>query len=142
MILNYTTTISADKTVAEIQGMLARAKAQAIMNEYEDGVLSALSFRIPTALGVMTFRLPANIDRVHEILRKSTKVPKRLQTRDQASKVAWRILKDWLKAQLALVEVGMVEIQQVFLPYAQDQQGRTVYENLLEKRFSGLLLKA
>jgi hypothetical protein len=32
-ILNYTTQISAEKTVTEIQAMLAKAKAQAIMTE-------------------------------------------------------------------------------------------------------------
>lgn len=52
-ILNYTTQIAAEKTAAEIQSMLAKAKAQAVMSEYDDdGVLCAISFRIKTGEGI------------------------------------------------------------------------------------------
>src|SRR5438067_7715783 len=35
-----------------------------------------------------------------------------------AIRVAWRIIHTWVKAQLALVEINMVTIPQVFLSYA------------------------
>lgn len=44
-LLNYTTTIAAHTTVAEIQQMLAKAGANAILSEYDDdGYIVALSF--------------------------------------------------------------------------------------------------
>jgi hypothetical protein len=139
-ILNYTTSISATKTVTEIQTMLANHKAQAVMSEYDDdGVLIALSFRIKTGCGVLSFRLPSNVQRVYQVLVRQ-KVPRGLQTKEQASRVAWRIVKDWLAAQLALVSAEMVEIEQVFLPYAQDNSGVTLYENLRDRQFAGLAL--
>ena len=137
-ILNYTTTIAPEKTAAEIQKKLAQAKAQAILCEYDDeAVVCAMSFRIVTPHGVIFFRLSANANGVYRSLQKSN-APKRLKTRDQAARVAWRILKDWIEAQLAIVEAEMASITEVFLPYAQDATGQTVYQNLEKSEFKQL----
>ena len=46
-ILDYSTRVPVARTVAEIEGKLAKAKAEAILKEYDsDGMVSALSFRI------------------------------------------------------------------------------------------------
>lgn len=139
-ILNYTTSISSEKTVSEIQTILAKANATAILTEYEDGVLSALSFRIITSSGMFSFRLPANIHKFYQVMIRDKKIPSKLRTKEQASRVAWRIMKDWIQAQLAIVTAEMVDIQQVFLPYAQDSNGVTVYEALKGSSFKGLCL--
>jgi hypothetical protein len=139
-ILNYTTQIKAEKTLAEIQIMLAKAKAQALMMEYEDGTPSALSFRIKTGAGVMSFRLPANIQKIYQVIIRNQRITLKLRTREQAARVAWRIMKDWLEAQLAIVEAEMVDLEQVFLPYAQNSTGATLYESLKSQDFSGLAL--
>jgi len=128
-IKNYTTSISVEKTAAEIQGILAKAKASAIMTEYDDdGVMTALSFRVNTPHGLMSFRLPANTDKIEAHIHRSRDVPKRLKSREQAARVAWRILKDWIAAQIAIIEAEMATLEEVFLPYAQTQTGETVYE--------------
>jgi hypothetical protein len=138
-ILNYTTTIAAEKTAAEIQMCLAKAGAQAILCEYDsEGVMFAMSFRIGTPHGVISFRMPAQLDGVYKALCKDSKVAKRLKTRQQASNVAWRITKDWIEAQLAITQAGMAEMAEVFLPYAQDSSGRTVYDALKSKGFPSL----
>lgn len=138
-ILNYTTAISAEKTASEIQSRLAKAKAQAVLCEYgDDGVMCAMSFRIMTKHGVIFFRMPANADGVYSALRKSSKVPTRLKTRAQAANVAWRVLKDWIEAQLAIVEAEMADIAEVFLPYAQASDGRTLYKTLQDGGFNAL----
>jgi hypothetical protein len=54
-ILNYTTTIEVSKTIGEISAMLAKAKASAILTEFEQGIVSA----IKTEFGLLTFRLLA-----------------------------------------------------------------------------------
>ena len=61
------------------------------------------------------------------------KVAPRFKTPEQAERVAWRILKDWLEAQLALVQTEMVSLDCVMLPYMQADDGRTVYELYVEK---------
>ncbi len=138
-ILNYTTRISTEKTAAEIQRKLALAKAQAVLSEYDDdAVMISMSFRIMTPHGIVFFRLPANTQGVFRALKADNKVPKRLKTNEQAARVAWRILKDWIEAQLAIVDAEMAELTEVFLPYAQDQNGQTVYQSLEKGGFKSL----
>ena len=55
-------------------------------------------------------------------------------------RTAWRITKDWVEAQMAIVETKMVTLPQVFLPYAVTQNGQTVYEKILENGGDGLKL--
>ena len=139
-IANYTTSVAADKTVAEIQRLLAAAKATAILSEFSDGIAIAVSFRIKTEFGVLTFRLPANIDGVYAALQRSRTIGPKFRTRDQAARVAWRIILHWLDAQLAMIQAGLVKLEQIFLPYAQDASGVTVYDRLRERQFSDYLL--
>ena len=69
------------------------------------------------------------------------RIPPKMRTREQATRVAWRIVKDWLAAQLAMIEAGLVDLEEVFLPYAQNQAGRTVYEVMKTERFSNFLME-
>ena len=138
-ILNYTTSINTEKTAAEIQKKLAMAKAQAVLCEYDDdAVMSAMSFRINTPHGVIMFRLPANTKGVLKSLKRDSKVPKKLKTKEQAAKVAWRVLKDWIEAQLAIVEAEMADLTEVFLPYAQSSDGKTLYQSIEQSGFKVL----
>lgn len=138
-ILNYTTSIATEKTAAEIQKKLAGAKAQAVMSEYDDsGIMVAMSFRVMTPHGMIMFRLPVNIRGVYKAMCEDGKVPRRLRTEAQASRVAWRIMKDWVEAQLAIIDSDMAELTEVFLPYAQNQVGQTLYESLKENGFKAL----
>lgn len=138
-ILNYTTKISTEKTCGEIQKMLAGAGAQAIMHEYDDdGVLIRLSFKIECHGVLLAFLLPANVDKIYTILQTSRRVSRRDKTRDQAARVAWRIIKDWIAAQLAIVEAEQAEMAEVFLPYVQDASGQTFYKTILDSGFKRL----
>lgn len=122
---NYTTKISAAKTVGEIQAILAKHGARQIMFDYSNnGRISCVCFTILTSQGLQGVRLPANADKVLEVLkREGIKADY-----DKAENVAWRNVKDWLDAQLAILETEMVTIDQVMLPYFCDQSGQTFYE--------------
>ena len=130
-IANYTTTVTAMKSIGEIQGMLVAHGATHILMDYKDGEPIGLAFIVNTAYGEVPFRIPANIDRVRAVLNKQ-----RVRTKvddDMASRVAWRIIKDWVRAQMAILETEMVTIDQIFLPYMQaGEQGKTLYEVMLD----------
>lgn len=129
-ILNYTTKIDAFRSMGEIQGILAKHGAKRIMQEYDDnGEPTAISFSINTPVGERAFILPANAEAVYCILQKQ----KVKCDMPQANRVAWRILKDWIAAQMAILESGMVEMEQIFLPYMANGQGQTVYQLFKEK---------
>jgi hypothetical protein len=137
-LLNYTTSINPQKTVMEIQSMLAKAGASAIMADYDkDGNIAALSFRLRTDGQDISFKLPTAWQPVLETLKRQN-VPRSLQTPEQALRVAWRITKDWVAAQLAIIETRMVTTAQVFLPYAITKDGSSVYEYIANN--TGMLL--
>lgn len=138
MLLNYTTDTPVEKTIVEIQGLLAGHNVSAIMTEYEGPQVSALNFQIKINDKPMGFRLPCNWRAVQQIFKIKNANRKRRNGRledkikdsdEQAQRVAWRIIKDWVEAQLALVEVNMVTVPQVFLPYTIMKDGRTLSEH-------------
>jgi ubiquinone/menaquinone biosynthesis C-methylase UbiE len=130
-LLNYTTGISVDKTVSEIQRVLTKNGASAILVENDDnGEIIALSFRVKLNDQVIAFRLPSDWRPVLKILENDQKVPRAKRTKEQALRVSWRIIKDWVEAQMAIVQTKMVTVDQVFLPYAVSHDGRTLYETV------------
>jgi len=138
-LLNYTTTIDVSKTVAEIQKMLVRAGAQSILSNYDDGYIVSLSWQMPVKGQTLGFRLPTNWQPVFDLLSRQKTRQNRVQvTQDQAMRTAWRITKDWIEAQLAIIETRMVEPEQVFLPYMMNRDGRTIYESFKESGFKQL----
>jgi hypothetical protein len=74
------------------------------------------------------YLLPVRAERVEAVL-KADKIPPRYKTAAQAERVAWRIVKDWLEAQLAIIRTEMVTLDQVMLAYMQvNENGDTVYD--------------
>ena len=135
-ILNYTTKISASKTVGEIQGMLAKHGAKKIMLEYENANPVSISFQIDTVHGLQSIVLPSNPAGVLQAMKKDGIKADEKRGHD----VAWRICKDWIEVQLAFVKAAQAEMAQVFLPYiVVTDSGATVYEMLQQKN---LLLEA
>jgi hypothetical protein len=135
-ILNYTTSVPVTRTVGQIQGLLVEAGARALMAEYDDvGNITGMSFAVTTPFGKQGYTLPVKTERVLAVLVRD-KVSPRYRTPEHAEEVAWRILKDWVEAQLALLKTEMVTLDQVMLPYMRTQSGRTVYELYLEDQLS------
>ena len=129
-ILNYTTSISSDKTVSEIQAKLGNAGAQSVSTQFIKGRPSAIFFALEIGEQLINFRLPCNVQGVLGSLESDSKVPWRLKTTEQAEKVSWRIIKDWVEAQLAIIESGQAQMAEVFLPYAITSNGQTCFERM------------
>lgn len=124
-LLNYTTKIDIFTTLGQIQSLLVKHGAKKILQEYDnDNNIEAVSFIIDTPVGVQAIRLPANVDAVHRVLMNQ----KVKCDREQAERVAWRIIKDWVEAQMAILESEMVTMDEVFLPYMLDNKGNTLYQ--------------
>lgn len=115
-LLNYTTTVSADRTAAQILGRLANAGATQILTDYHDGRPTGVAFVLATPAGARQYRLPVDAAPVEQVLRKQ-RVAARYLGPLHAERVAWRITKDWIDAQLAIIATQMVTADQVFLPY-------------------------
>lgn len=138
-ILNWTTTVAVERSIAEIQRALAKGGARSTTVEYgPDGEVAAVRFAL-TMNGVpIAFRMPCNVEGVLHALQRA-RVPRGKCNRNQAARVAWRIVKDWTLVQLALVEAGQAQMAEVFLAYAVTRDGETAFA-MFEKNARKLLL--
>jgi len=134
-LLNYTTTIPAEQTIGEIQQKLSQYGVTAMMTEYEGRQVSAVSFKLNIDGKEMAFKMPCNWRAVLEVFHEQGITSVRHKDKNlenQAIRTAWRVIKVWVEAQIALVEINMVTIPQVFLPYAIMKDGRTLAERVSE----------
>lgn len=140
--LNYTTKIAAAQTVGECQALLAKSGASAVAVEYAAGEPVGLSFRLDTPHGRRDFTLPVNIAGIRQVLlnaerdgqfaslRKSSTA---FTSQQHAANVAWRVVRDWLEANLALIAARMASLDEVMLPYLHVAADRTLYQAYRER---------
>lgn len=129
------TKIPAERTAQEIGALLAQAGATAVLTEYgKDRKITGLSFRLHVGDREVPFSLPARIEPVFKYLQKQRapqwRIKKEQEDRIQAERVAWRQILKWIQAQLAMIDTGMVQAGEVFLPYVQTAPNQTLYERL------------
>lgn len=124
-IKTYTSNVDANKSLAEIQQSLAEHGARKIMVEYNgEARPCSVMFYMETSRGPCGFSLPANVEGVRRVFIKQ----KIKDVKGQVERTAWRNLRDWVLAQMAIVEAGQAELEEVFLPYLTDGQGKTLYQ--------------
>lgn len=134
-LLNYSTQVDSTKTVGEIQTILAKHGARRILVEYSDnGQIDALTFSTETPYGDISFRLPVDPNAVLKVMSRQ-RISRGKLTREHATRVAWRIIKDWVAAQMAILETEMVSMEQIFLPYAVMPNGKTVFDVVMDTHF-------
>ena len=125
---NYTTEIPASRTIAEVEEMLLCFGASRIMKDISsDGRVTSIAFLI----GNEGYKLPSNIEGVKQVLYSGKRAyhgRDNMQERYERSyRVAWRIIRDWLHAQLSIIASGQAMPDQVMLPYLFDGN-RTLYD--------------
>lgn len=141
-ILNYTTAISAEKTIGEIKAILRAHDTRSVTEVYDGGKVTGLEFVFETGWGARPYLLPAKPEIVLHLMVERHNKGKREWTRgyiakdripqslrDQAERTAWRTIKDWVEAQMALMATRQVSFEQIFLPYALvDDSNRTMFD--------------
>ncbi len=131
-----TTKISAERTAQEIGTLLAQAGATAVLTEYgKDRKICGLAFKLQIGGGEVPFSLPARIEPVFKYLQKQRtpmwRSKKEQEDKIQAERVAWRQLLKWIQAQLAMIDTGMVQAGEVFMPYIQIAPNKTLWEQAI-----------
>jgi len=140
---NYTSSVPANTSIAHIENKLAVHGASSLSKWFDsDGIVAGLCFVLTTNGNVMTYKVPANTNKVEKrFLANRSRPPKtkedKTRIRDQANRTAWKIMSDWVDIQLSLIEVDQVEASEVFLPYIFDGES-TYYEYLKKSNFKGV----
>jgi hypothetical protein len=130
------TDVPVARSIGEIMSLLTQAGALAINQDIEGGQVSAIHFVLPYGGGGrLSYKLPARVDPVFKIINgrrvnggQFDRKAMAGKDREQAARVAWRQLFWWLKSQLALIDLGMVQPHEVMMPYMLDSSGRTFFE--------------
>ena len=106
------TKIEAQRTIGEISSVLIRTGATSISTDYAaGGKVAAVRFglTVPGIAQTVHFRLPCRTEKLVKLLRGD---------REQAERTAWRQVLRWVEAQMAMIEAGMTQTHEVFMPYA------------------------
>ena len=153
--LNYTTKIPAAQTVGECTTILAQAGASSVATHFEDGRPSGLSFALKTPHGLRNFTLPVDVAAMQAVLVKAERNGMFAQTgkgtrshtgkdtftsREHAANVAWRVVKDWLEANLALIAAQMATLSEVMLPYLHVGEDKTLWQAYREREETAALM--
>ncbi len=142
---NYTSTMPAARSISYIETKLAQNGAREILKLYnEAGRVTGICFNIPLNGRDMFFKLPAKLAECEKVLLANLSPRTRSETKkkipQQAERTAWKILLDWVEAQMAMIELSQVEVLQVFLSYVYDHQKKqTFFEQIKEKKYKALL---
>jgi hypothetical protein len=133
---NYTSQVSAIRSINAIECKLAAHGAKQILKEYTtDGLVASISFIIHSNGIELPFHLPSRVAACEQVLRSGVKKPRRdtyENIKEQAARTAWKILTDWVDAQMAMVELAQVDMLEVFLPYLFDRNHQRTFYQALE----------
>ena len=124
-LANYTTKVDVGTTIVEIQRLLAEFGASSVSMHYEGGKAVGIDFAVKLDGQPLQFRLPVNARAAMKAISGIKGAKSFHKTPAHAENVAWRILKDWIRLQLTMVELQQAEVAQVFLPYALFNNGTT-----------------
>ncbi len=150
-IKNYTTTIAAEKSVSQIQDLLRKKGARRVLVDYDEkGNPEAVAFEVELAQMQSTplrlpFRIRARPEAMKRCLWADPNVPRRYRTLEQAERVAWRLVYNWIDVQLAFVEAGQAAMAELMLGFALSTRTggaghpMTFYEVLLDAEGPKLL---
>lgn len=117
-------------SISEITRLLVANGARGITTEYDDSQRAiGLHFALPGPGRMDIYRLPVRIEGMQAALVRA-RVEKRFQTAEHAERVAWRCIRDWLRAQLALVAAGLTTVPEIMLPYLEVESGQTLFERI------------
>ena len=135
---NYTSNVPASHSIGWIENKLIRHGARQILKEYAvDGRLGSIAFIIEAHGIELPFKLPARIAECEKVLKGECRRPRKetfKRIAEQAERTAWKILADWVDAQMAMIELAQVDLLEVFLPYLFDRsKQQTFYQQLQAK---------
>ncbi len=142
---NYTSQVAAEKSIMFIERTLAAHGVTDINKRYDDQQrVTAIMFIIPVNGQDMAFKLPARVSECERVLEGMLSRRAQPETRKkipaQAQRTSWKIVADWVEAQMAMIELAQVEIMEVFLPYLYDNRTeQTLFETVKERGYKGLL---
>lgn len=133
-----------DRIFAQLQHTLGQHGAKRISFDYgDDGQVQGVRFVIQVEDRFLPVQLPARVDQAQAVLKRQYESGAISHKRgkektygwEQAYRVAWRNILDWVEAQMALLEIGMARMEEVFLLYLVTASGETFFAATQRQHF-------
>ena len=124
---NYRSQATEDAIFSAIRKELAGHLAKRIRFDQDDaGNAIAIEFSIEASGGGRyTFRLPARFEQAGPLVAASLKAGGRGTSeeavKDQAYRTVWATIRDWISAQMALIDIGAVQPEEVYERFAEQR---------------------
>lgn len=139
---NYTSTVTPARSVSQIEQVLVSIGATHISKTYDNGALNGITFQVIQDSFPMTFKLPANVAIIQEMMLDGIKKPHR-GTReriiDQAQRTAWKLLLDLVEVKASMILIGRRNVVEQFFPYVYDiKNDQTLFERFQKNNFKML----
>lgn len=143
-LLMETTEIAPSKSAGEIILELVSAGANQINQTFDNGKIIGIRWVMRVGSSDVLFDMPVRIEPVYQIFKKRQtsswlSEQQKQKLREKAERVAWRQLLRWTQAQVAMIQTGMVEAGEVFLPYMFDAaKSQTLFQKMMDSQFKAL----
>jgi hypothetical protein len=137
---NYTSEASEESIFEAIRKTLAAHKAKRIVFDYDDaGRATSIEFTVMLGKTPYTFKLPARLENAEPLVAEARRSAGKAASpgerlRDQTYRTVWATLRDWIDAQMALIDIGASRMEEVFMPYLLVEPGVTMFERFAEQR--------
>lgn len=146
-IKNYTTSVPANRSMTEIESILLDFGATDFLKQAVDKKFISLMFTLERDGRKIPFKVNANTERVAIALHhldasvrtRKNKTPADFM--DQAYRVAWRVIKDYVHSQLSLVEAGIMCLEESMVGnlVIDGKSQTTLSEAMIEGRLDRLI---
>ncbi len=138
---NYTTEVPASRSIDNIIKLLVEFGARNIMQEYNDQQKCiSVSFILEMQGMKLPFKMPAKVKNCFVWLKKKKPNSKDALLLQQAERIAWKQMHEWVYLQLCAIELDQLESLEAFFPYLFDiKDNKTYYERLKAGKFVALL---
>ncbi len=130
------TSVSADRSVDAIKSYLRKRGAEKIMT-MEEGDSAALLFMMDGRVIRFWIQMPEVNDYLVTDQGRERKIDVARKMVDDEWKRRWRVLSIVLKGKFELVDSGIVELDEEFLPHIVTDNGETVYQRMKPALDSG-----
>jgi hypothetical protein len=101
--------------------------------------LKDIFFKVAVKDKELSFRLPAKPAKVYQAMWGNRQRWESQRYGDkwkqQAERIAWRICKTWLEAQLTLISLEQARVEEILLPYLVMPNNKTLFETMEERGF-------
>lgn len=139
-LLMETTKVSSSQSAADISAYLVRYGAKSISTEYQGGKICGLRWTMRIKDSDVVFDMPAKVEAVLKCLQREGTRVKEEALKEKAERIAWRQLYRWVQAQVCMIQLGMAEVAEVFMPYivVDHNSNKRLYAAMVESRFKAL----